>query len=215
VVRDLALHLPTTVALLDLYRVLIRREYRRLFSSKGADDPGPKAAHTGGDCRGVDLKQRNSSWGCPRIAQLIALAFRHSDQQGRHATHPRRSKTASHQTRVASLGSGQFNRSWGPGARFLATYCAKPGTTTYPDAATTDVVGLVARPQRSPQTRRRRRYGCPQFLQRSRCSQNRGQAKGFDVILPLCGAGVDDEDPGAAGVSFEPQNAFLILAQGS
>ncbi len=64
---------PST--LLNLHRALIQRKYRRLFSSDRPVKPGPK-----GPCPDViaavaDMKQRNPSWGCPRIAQQITLAF--------------------------------------------------------------------------------------------------------------------------------------------
>jgi hypothetical protein len=64
---------PST--LLNLHGALIRRKYRRLFSSKVRTKPGPKGP--GREVRGavVDMKRRNPTWGCPRIAQQITLAF--------------------------------------------------------------------------------------------------------------------------------------------
>src|SRR5713226_6091474 len=64
---------PST--LLRFHRALTSRKYRRLFSSRVRKKPGPK-----GPCREViaavvDMKRRNPTWGCPRIAQQIALAF--------------------------------------------------------------------------------------------------------------------------------------------
>jgi putative transposase len=64
---------PST--LLGLHRALIRRKYRRLFSSKVPIAPGPKGPTYEVIAAVVDMKQRNPSWGCPRIAQQIALAF--------------------------------------------------------------------------------------------------------------------------------------------
>src|SRR5438876_8993482 len=42
--------------------------YTTLFRSKGPSAELIRAV--------VEMKQRNSNWGCPRIAQQIALAFR-------------------------------------------------------------------------------------------------------------------------------------------
>src|SRR5206468_1570806 len=47
----------------------------RLFSSKGSMKPGPKGPSHEVMAAVVDMKQRNPSWGCPRIAQQIMLAF--------------------------------------------------------------------------------------------------------------------------------------------
>jgi transposase InsO family protein len=64
---------PST--LLSLHRALTQRKYRRLFSSKVAMKPGPKEPSQEVIAAVVDMKQRNPSWGCPRIAQQITLAF--------------------------------------------------------------------------------------------------------------------------------------------
>ena len=64
---------PST--LLSLHRALTQRKYRRLFSSKVAMKPGPKGPSQGVIAAVVDMKQRNPSWRCPRIAQQITLAF--------------------------------------------------------------------------------------------------------------------------------------------
>ena len=64
---------PST--LLTLHRALIQRKYRRLFSSTGPTKPGPKGPSQDVIAAVVDMKQRNPTWGCPRIAQQIALAF--------------------------------------------------------------------------------------------------------------------------------------------
>ena len=61
--------------LLNLHRALIQRKYRRLFSSKQPMKPGPKGPSQDVIAAVVDMKQRNPSWGCPRIAHQITLAF--------------------------------------------------------------------------------------------------------------------------------------------
>ena len=64
---------PST--LLRLHRALIQRKYHRLFSSKGPMKRGLKGPSPEVIAAVVDMKQRNPSWGCPRIAQQITLAF--------------------------------------------------------------------------------------------------------------------------------------------
>ena len=64
---------PST--LLRLHRALTTRKYRRLFSTKAPTKPGPKGPSQELVAAVVDMKRRNPSWGCPRIAQQIALAF--------------------------------------------------------------------------------------------------------------------------------------------
>jgi transposase InsO family protein len=61
--------------LLSLHRALTQRKYRRLFSSTVPTKPGPKGPTQDVIAAVVDMKERNPSWGCPRIAQQIALAF--------------------------------------------------------------------------------------------------------------------------------------------
>src|ERR1700704_3004067 len=73
-VRSAIVFKPTT--LLNLRRALIRRKYRRLFSSNRPMKPGPKGPSEDVIAAVVDMKRRNPSWGCPRIAQQITLAFR-------------------------------------------------------------------------------------------------------------------------------------------
>ena len=72
-IRSAIIVKPST--LLRLHRALIQRKYRRLFSSKGPMKPGPKGPSQEVIAAVVDMKQRNPSWGCPRIAQQITLAF--------------------------------------------------------------------------------------------------------------------------------------------
>jgi transposase InsO family protein len=64
---------PST--LLSLHQALRNRKYRLLFSSKHRGRPGPKGPHKALIEAVVQMKQRNPAWGCPRIAQQIALAF--------------------------------------------------------------------------------------------------------------------------------------------
>jgi hypothetical protein len=64
---------PST--LLRFHRVLTTRKCRQLFSSTGQQKPGPKGPGQEVMRAIVDMKQRNPTWGCPRIAQQITLAF--------------------------------------------------------------------------------------------------------------------------------------------
>src|SRR6266849_114536 len=64
---------PST--LLSLHRALTQRKYRRLFSSNVVTKPGPKGPTQEVIAAVVDMKRRNPTWGCPRIAQQIALAL--------------------------------------------------------------------------------------------------------------------------------------------
>jgi putative transposase len=72
-IRSAVVLKPST--LLSLHRALTQRKYRRLFSSTVPTKPGPKGPTQEIVAAVVDMKQRNPSWGCPRIAQQIALAF--------------------------------------------------------------------------------------------------------------------------------------------
>src|SRR5215831_17197150 len=64
---------PST--LLHLHQILTKRKYRLLFSPKVRRQPGPKGPSQDLIDAIVAIKQRNPSWGCPRIAQQIAWAF--------------------------------------------------------------------------------------------------------------------------------------------
>ena len=64
---------PST--LLSLHQALRNRKYRLLFSSQRGGKPGPKGPNKELIEAVVQMKQRNPAWGCPRIAQQIALAF--------------------------------------------------------------------------------------------------------------------------------------------
>ena len=64
---------PST--LLGLHRALSKRKYRLLFSQNRRRKPGPKGPSTELIRAVVEMKQRNPNWGCPRIAQQIAVEF--------------------------------------------------------------------------------------------------------------------------------------------
>ena len=64
---------PST--LLNLHSLLTKRKYRLLFSPRCGHRPGPKGSKKELIDAIVELKRRNPGWGCPRIAQQIALAF--------------------------------------------------------------------------------------------------------------------------------------------
>ena len=64
---------PST--LLHLHHVLTKRKYRLLFSPRRGRRPGPKGPAKELIDAVVEMKRRNPSWGCPRIAEQIALAF--------------------------------------------------------------------------------------------------------------------------------------------
>src|SRR5256885_13597380 len=64
---------PST--LLRLHGALTKRKYRLLFSSTVPRKPGPKGPGQDVIAAVVEMKRRNPTWGCPRIAQQIALAF--------------------------------------------------------------------------------------------------------------------------------------------
>ena len=64
---------PST--LLRLHRALTTRKYRRLFSTNVPTKPGPKGPSQEIVAAVVEMKRRNPTWGCRRIAQQIVLAF--------------------------------------------------------------------------------------------------------------------------------------------
>jgi putative transposase len=72
-VRSAIVLKPST--LLNFHRTLVHRKYRLLFSPKRRAKPGPKGPGQDLIQAIVEMKQRNPSWGCPRIAEQIALAF--------------------------------------------------------------------------------------------------------------------------------------------
>jgi len=64
---------PST--LLNFHHALVQRKYRLLFSPKRRVKPGPIGPNSDVIRAVVDMKQRNPTWGCPRIAEQISLAF--------------------------------------------------------------------------------------------------------------------------------------------
>jgi putative transposase len=50
-------------------------KYRMLFSPDRLWQPGPKGPSAELIRAVVEMKRRNPNWGCPRIAQQMALAF--------------------------------------------------------------------------------------------------------------------------------------------
>lgn len=64
---------PST--LLHLHHVLTKRKYSLLFSPIRGRRPGPKGPAKELIDAVIEMKRRNRGWGCPRIAEQIALAF--------------------------------------------------------------------------------------------------------------------------------------------
>ena len=64
-----------TSTLLHFHKMLIQQKYRLLFSPKRVRRPGPKGPTKELIDAVVEMKRRNGTWGCKRIAQQIALAF--------------------------------------------------------------------------------------------------------------------------------------------
>jgi putative transposase len=65
-VRSAIVLKPST--LLRLHRALTKRKYLRLFSSKVLKKPAPKGPTQDLIAAVVEMKRRNPTWGCPRIA---------------------------------------------------------------------------------------------------------------------------------------------------
>src|SRR5262249_34148373 len=64
---------PST--LLHFHKMLTKHKYRLLFSPKRIRRPGPKGPTKELIDAVVEMKWRNRTWGCKRIAQQIGLAF--------------------------------------------------------------------------------------------------------------------------------------------
>jgi putative transposase len=64
---------PST--LMHFHKMLTKQKYRLLFSPKRVQRPGPKGPTKELIDAVVEMKRRNRTWGCKRIAQHIALAF--------------------------------------------------------------------------------------------------------------------------------------------
>jgi putative transposase len=73
VLRSAIVLKPST--LLHFRKMLIKRKYRMLFSAKERRRPGPKGPDAELINAIIEMKQRNPTWGCRRIAQRISLAF--------------------------------------------------------------------------------------------------------------------------------------------
>src|SRR5262249_940168 len=72
--------IPTAITLkpptlLNLHRALVRRKYQLLFSPKHRIKPGPKGPDADIIRAVIEMKRRNPTRGCPRIADQINLAF--------------------------------------------------------------------------------------------------------------------------------------------
>ena len=64
------------LTLLAFHQALVRRKYRRLFSSSPCPQrPGPKGPSEALSQAIVELKSRNPRFGCPRIARIISQTF--------------------------------------------------------------------------------------------------------------------------------------------
>ena len=61
--------------LLRFHHMLIKRKYRLLFSPNDSRRPGPKGPTKELIDAIVEMKRRNATWGCPRIAEQVTLAF--------------------------------------------------------------------------------------------------------------------------------------------
>src|SRR5499426_4160858 len=73
VIRSAIVLRPSTV--FHLHRVLVKRKYRLLFSPKWRGKPGPRGPQKELVDAIVEMKRRNPTWGCPRIAEQMTLAF--------------------------------------------------------------------------------------------------------------------------------------------
>ncbi len=73
-IRNAVVVRPST--LLRFHDALKKRKYRRLFSSHGSNrKPGPRGPSQDIIDAIVQMKQRNPTYGCPRIAQQLSKAF--------------------------------------------------------------------------------------------------------------------------------------------
>jgi hypothetical protein len=64
-----------TSTLLHFHKMLIQQKYRLLFSPKRVRRPGPKGPTKELIDAVLEMKRRDGTWGCKRIAEQIALAF--------------------------------------------------------------------------------------------------------------------------------------------
>jgi hypothetical protein len=95
------------------HRALVQRKYHLLFSSTVRTTLGPKGPHPDGIAAVVAMKQRNPTWGCPRIVQQIAVAFGIVMAGCRGACWPRAICPAQEQGRPGARPSGtRKDRLW-------------------------------------------------------------------------------------------------------
>ena len=73
ILRSAVILKPSTI--LGFQRALVKRKYQLLFTPKTRGKPGPIGPSRELIEAIVAMKQRNPSWGCPKIAQQISLAF--------------------------------------------------------------------------------------------------------------------------------------------
>jgi putative transposase len=64
-----------TSTLLHFHKILVKQKYRLLFSPKQVRRPGPKGPTKQLIDAVVEMKRRNPTWSCKRIAQQIILGF--------------------------------------------------------------------------------------------------------------------------------------------
>src|SRR5215467_9742414 len=72
-----------TSTLLHFHKMLIQRKYRLLFSPKRVRRPGPKGPTKALIDAVLEMKRRNGTWGCKRIAEQITLGIRRRHRQRR------------------------------------------------------------------------------------------------------------------------------------
>src|SRR6476660_552845 len=92
---------PST--LLALHKALSNGKYRMLFSTDRRRQPGPKGPSAELIRAVVEMKQRNPSWGCPRIAPTDRLGVPHPNRQGRGSKDSRPSLPAGRALRWSFL----------------------------------------------------------------------------------------------------------------
>jgi hypothetical protein len=154
-IRSAIVLTPST--LLRLHRALTTRKYRLLFSSKVRKKPGPKGPNQDVMAAVVEMKQRNPTWGCPRIAHQIVLALSRqnvakcrsdSETEDGQWSEVYRDKAAGGLTRAVSEAAGGA-RSWPCIARTRRRpYCAR--TSPPRTAPATGSTRLPARRSRRP-----------------------------------------------------------------
>src|SRR5262249_55082178 len=72
-----------TSTLLHFHKMLIQQKYRVLFSPKRARRPGPKSPAKELIDAVLEMKRRNCTWGCKRIAEQIDFGIRRRHRQRR------------------------------------------------------------------------------------------------------------------------------------